>query len=133
MFSFTDMPTKVRAECNMERCRTVKRRHLNTEQSVSVNHDEPSATEQPSPDIETDKMVVTDRHRSLAMSNRYHLVGSEQRNDEELKVMGYPIKEQSKTLKFYTGFGNFTVSMALFEFITKDLVHTRFQLSTVIC
>lgn len=124
----------------MERWRAVKRRRLNTEQNVGVVYDEPSATGQASPDIEIDQMVVTEAHRSLAcqtditLSDLSRLEAENEQRNEELKVihkqnMGYPKKEQlqndPKLLNFYTGFGNFTVFMALFEFITKDLVHSK--------
>ena len=115
----------------------MKRRHLSTEQSISVDH---SASSQPSPDMEIDKMVVTETHRSLAcqtdmtVSDLSIMEAENEQRNEELKVTheqnkGYPNKEQlqndPKLLRFYMGFGNFTVFMAIFEFVAKDLVHSK--------
>ena len=86
-------------------------------------------------------MVVTETHRSLACQtdmtvSDLSIMEAENEQNEELKVTheqnkGYLNKEQlqndPKLLRFYTGFGNFTVFMAIFEFVTKDLVHSKYH------
>ena len=62
--------------------------------------------------------------------------------NEELKLfhgknLGYPkeeqLKEDKKLLKFYTGFESFTVLMALFDFVTKGLNHSKHHKISSFC
>ena len=62
--------------------------------------------------LETDKMLTT---KELKLFHE--------------KNLGYPkeeqLKEDKKLLKFYTGFESFMVFMALFDFVTKGLSHSK--------
>ena len=85
-------------------------------------------------------MMLTESHRSLSCQTDMTMLDlakmevENKQMKEELKLfyennLGYPKKEQlqedKKQLKFYTGLECFTVFMPSFEFITKDLVHSK--------
>ena len=138
LFSFTDSPAKRKAEYDLERWKAVKQRRL-VQQS-----DEASLTEGPfaeeTSDEDIDSEVVTETHRSLSCQTDMTMLDLDKMEtenvqiNEELKLfheknLGYPkeeqLKEDKKLLKFYTGFESFTVFMALFDFVTKGLNHSK--------
>ena len=142
LFCFTDSPAKRRANHDLERWRALKRRHQVIEEGTSTTEEQ--SAEEPSPepslDQEIDIMMLTESHRSLSCQTDVTVLdlakmeAENKQMKEELKLfyennLGYPKKEQlqedKKLLKFYTGLECFTVFMALFEFITKDLVHSK--------
>ena len=122
----------------MERWKAVKQRRL-VQQS-----DEASLTEGPfaeeTSDEDIDSEVVTETHRSLSCQTDMTMLDLDKMEtenvqiNEELKLfheknLGYPkeeqLKEDKKLLKFYTGFESFTVFMALYDFVTEGLNHSK--------
>ena len=86
---------------------------------------------------DVDCTVITDESRSIACQTDLIMkdLCDMEANNNSLKAEftiireeNYPQKAQlennSKLLNFYTGFNCFTVFMAVFEFITKGIVHS---------
>ena len=133
LFTFTDSPAKCQAENNLKRWEAVQRRRQLRESQLEVDVDT-EGNEGP-----IDSIVITDTHRSLCiqtdltMLDLHSMEHDNQKRIEELQVLrninsGYLRKEQLESkpdlLSFYTGLGNFSILMALFEFVSKGVEHT---------
>ena len=137
LFSFTESSMKRRAEQALVRWQAVKRRCKDDESAATEMSETEESVAVSMEDI--DSMIITDSDRSIACQTDLTLKDiSDMESDnhqmkEELTIIqeqngGYPHKQQlennSKLLNFYTGFNCFTIFMAIFEFLVKDIVHS---------
>ena len=106
------------------------------------------ATAEVEDDLSIDSAIITDSHRSvslqtdLKMAELHVMENDYQKCVEDLNILqqhnlGFPSEEQLEDipdlLSLYTGLANFTILVALFEYVAKDVIQkgkyklTKFQ------
>lgn len=148
LFCFTDSPAKRQMERNLERWKALQERRR-VKASLTSDFDSAAESSQTEDELPIDSTIVTDSHRSLSVQTdltmlELHLMEHDyQKHVEELHVLqernlGFPTEKQLEAtpdlLSFYTGLGCFTILMALFEFVAKDITQKgKYKLSKFQC
>ena len=144
LFCFTNSPAKRQMERSLEWWKALQERRR-VKASLSSDFDSAAEVSQIEDKLPIDSIIVTDSHRSLSVQTdltmlELHLMEHDyQKHVEELHVLQernlrFPSEKQleatPKLLSFYTGLKCFTILMALFEFVAKDITQKgKYKLS----